>query len=138
MKSLPLPELFVRRLMKDGARKSAVGIFAGAMEIIRRKIGDRTPQFVVEASVESRVLPLYLQWLLKHRVTGGRVKTMEDFRARGVAAIVKAAALEPAPTMDRRLAAAILKGYTKSDPGPKGRTPAAARLSAKQAYGSGR
>jgi len=132
-----LAEMFVRRLMKDGARGTAEEIFVAAMEIVQRKAGDRTAAFVLEASVENSVLHLYLKWLLRQRASGGPARTTEDFRRPAVSAIVKAAARESAPTMDRRLAAAILKGYTESDPGPKHRT-AAHRLSAKRAYSPGR
>jgi ribosomal protein S7 len=107
----PLWELFVRRLMKSGGREAAKETFVGTMEIIRRKVPDQSVEFVVESSVESRVVHLVLQWLLKDRAAGGPAKTTEEFRRVAVAAIVKNASRERGLTMGRRLASAILKGY---------------------------
>jgi hypothetical protein len=115
----PLWELFVHRLMKSGGRTAAKEVFVGTMEILRREVPDKSAELVVEASVESRLLPLYLQWLLKHRATGGAVKTTEDFRRVAVAAIIKDASGKPGVTSGRRLASAILKGYRVPDPWPK-------------------
>lgn len=129
-----LGRLFVRRLMKSGARGRAEEILESAAEIVRRKVPNRPVEFVLESSVADRQIHIYLHWLLKHRASGGSVRIMEDFRGMAVAAIVKAANRETAPTMDRRLAAAILKGYADQDPGPKGRTSGALRLSARHAY----
>jgi len=128
----PLGRLFVRRLMKGGARGTAEEILESASEILGRKVADRPVTFVLERSVESRQLHLYLHWLLKNR-TGGSVRILEDFRGMAVAAIVKAASRESGLTMDRRLVAAILRSYTDNDPGPPTRTKAAARLSARHA-----
>jgi ribosomal protein S7 len=129
-----LGRMVVRRLMKHGARGAAEEILNSAAEILRRKVRTRTATFVLERSVENRQLHLHLHWLLKHRVSGGSLRLLEDFRRKAVASIVKAASREPAVTMDRRLAAAILKSYTDNDPG---RPQSAARgLSARQAYGA--
>jgi ribosomal protein S7 len=131
---VPLWELFVRRLMKRGGRQAAKEIFVGTVEILRRKVPAQRAEFVVEAAVECRALPLYLQWLLKHRATGGPLKTTEDFRRVAVAAIIQDASRESGLTMERRLAGAILRSFHEPDSGPPGRTRAAARLSARHAY----
>jgi hypothetical protein len=104
-----LGKLFVRRLMKRGARGTAEGILQSTEVLLRRKVADRTASFVLERSVEIRQMHLHLHWLLRGRTSG--VKILGDFRGQAVAEIVKAAEHEAGATPDRRLAAAILKGY---------------------------
>ena len=120
-----LGKLFVRRLMKHGARGTAEEILESAAEILRRKITDRTASFVLERSVAIREMHLHLHWLLKARTHGTSVRMLEDFRSQAVAEIVKAAEHEAGTSMDRRLAAAILKGYADRAPSPPRRARAA-------------
>jgi ribosomal protein S7 len=125
-----LGKLFVRRLMKHGARGAAEEILESAAEIVRRKVRGRTATFVLERSVMNRQMHLHLHTLLKHRATGGSIRILEDFRRKAVAEIVSGASRESGVTMGRRLAAAILRVYTDREPPTKG----ALRLSARRAY----
>src|SRR4030095_1978723 len=120
-----LGRLVVRQLMKHGGRGSGEEILEGAAEILRRKVRNRTATVVLERSIANRQIHLHLHSMLKHRAGGGSVKILEDFQRKAVAAIVQAASRESGLTMDRRLAAAILKSYTDRDPGAPRRARAA-------------